>query len=109
MGYKNKTIHMEFPDLTEDDADAPISITIKNPKTLPMGDLIPGDVDAEDRTAQMAAMFAMMANMIVAWHVFDQQDALMEMPATAESVAGLPMMITNWITEQIKGVVTTPQ
>ncbi|MGW1071587.1 hypothetical protein [Streptomyces sp. NPDC002537] len=126
-GYTNRVILLEFPQLGDK-----VSVLLRNPVLLPPGELTPDDVatDADgkpvDPQAANAAMYKVMANLIVAWHVYDasatgvpvtidldaddltaqlaaleaaEQTRLVEV--TPENVARLPMAIITRIGEEI--------
>ncbi|MEU0940100.1 hypothetical protein [Embleya sp. NPDC005971] len=113
-GYANRTIMLPFPDLSEPGDD--VFVVIKNPKTVPLGELTPKNAGAAvvdgqvDMEQAMPAMYAVVAGLVKAWHVYDatspddDQPAL-PLPATAESVAKLPHEITNKIVEMITGTI----
>jgi hypothetical protein len=112
-GYANRTILLTFPELSEDGDN--VHVVIKNPKTVPLAELTPkgggsvvdGQVDMEQA---MPAMYAVIAGLVKAWHVYDatsldDDQPPLPLPATAESVAKLPHEITNQIMEMITGTI----
>lgn len=111
-GYGNRTILLDFPELSEE-GDR-VHVIIRNPRLVPMQDLIPDDVPTSadgkpDQNAQLAAGMAVIARLITAWHVYDATSAeddqpLLGLPATAALVAKLPMEIQNRIGEEIHKV-----
>jgi hypothetical protein len=112
-GYANRTIMLPFPDLSEDGDN--VHVVIKNPRTVPMAELMPSDLplgpDGKPDERQIeAAMYKVVAGLVKAWHVYDatsieDDQPPLPLPATAESVAKLPMCITEQIAEEIKRVV----
>ncbi|RCH70436.1 hypothetical protein DT019_02825 [Streptomyces sp. SDr-06] len=131
-GYTSRVILLAFPKLGDR-----VSVLIRNPKLLPPSELTPQDiaVDAQgnplDPQAANEAMYKVMANLIVAWRVYDasapaaavtidldadpealaeQLDALetvdqtLMTDITAENVARLPMAIINRIGEELAKV-----
>lgn len=89
MGYKNRIIRIDFPELAEDTGD-PIFILLRNPKLMPATELrsyaekispesaaaAGGDdpaaaVAAAAGDRDMDAAYRMFARMIVAWRVYD--------------------------------------
>ena len=118
MGYANRLLIREFPDLSEDD-DA-IYVTIVNPKTLPLARLTPRQVqlDADGKPANpdeaTAATYELLASLVHDWHVYDANDMAehpvpMPLPATGDLVACLPIEILTDLTEQITKVAAVPQ
>jgi hypothetical protein len=112
-GYANRTILLDFPELSED-GDR-VHVVIKNPRTVPLAELKPGDLplgpDGKPDEAQAeAATYKVIAGLVKAWHVYDATDdsddqALLPLPATSELVVKLPMEITERIAEEIGKVV----
>lgn len=112
-GYANRTIKLDFPDLAEPGDD--IFVIIKNPKTVPLGELTPkgggsvvdGQVDMEKA---MPAMNGVIAGLVKAWHVYDatsldDDQPVLPLPADADAVARLPHEITNRIIELVTGAI----
>lgn len=126
-GYTNRVILLQFPELGER-----VSVLLRNPRLLPPSELTPEDVAVDDKglpldpKAANEAMYKVMANLIVAWHVYDASapgaaatidldadnldDQLKALEAadqvrlgeiSAENVAKLPMSIINRIGEEI--------
>jgi len=115
--YANRTIRLEFPDLSED--DDLIYVVIRNPKTVPASALMPDDVpdgpDGKPETAAaITASYGVMAGLIVDWHVYDgsidDDDAPpLELPADVDKIRNLPLEITHRIATMVGEVVTPPQ
>lgn len=114
--YANSVIRHEFPDLSED--DDLIYITIRNPKTLPIESLVPGDVRLDEAGNPVLdeardATYQMMAGLIIDWHVYDgtiddDSDPL-PLPATSAMVKTLPAEILTWLADEVGKVTATPQ
>lgn len=113
-GYANRLLTVDFPDLA--DADDKIYVAIRNPKLVPPGELSNNDVVIDengqpvDPDAATAAMYETIAKLITAWRVYDATDmaddqALLPSPATADSVAKLPVEIINRLADEIKQAV----
>lgn len=115
--YANRTIRVEFPDLSED--DDLIYVVIRNPKTVPADSLMPEEVPEgpdgrPETTAAIAASYGVMAGLILDWHVYDgsidDEDAPpMALPADVDKIKRLPLEITHKIATLIGEVVTTPR
>lgn len=126
-GYTNRVILLQFPDLGDR-----VSVLLRNPRLLPPSELTPEDVQVDangqplDPQAANVAMYKVMANLIVAWHVYDASaagaaasidldadnldeqlqalegaDQVRLIDITPENVAKLPMSIINRIGEEI--------
>jgi hypothetical protein len=116
--YANQHLLLEFPDLSED--NDPIWVKIRNPKIVPMDQLVPagnlavgadGEVDMQEAKA---AGYGVVAGLIMDWHVYDatsDEDDMpaLPIPATADLVKLLPMEIQIRITEEIRKVTAGPQ
>lgn len=108
-GYGNRTIMLAFPDLSEEGDN--VHVIIRNPRTVPLQDLIPDDVPGNeaDSAANLRAGMAVIARLVQAWHVYDATSLAddqppLPLPATPELVAKLPMEIQNRISEEIAKV-----
>jgi hypothetical protein len=127
-GYKNRTLTIEFPDLS--DEDDPVWVKIRNPKILttdffdstedlPVAPSTEG-MDEPTRVstlrahtkaltaAQMQQSREVMSRIIVDGHVYDANDdsdapAVLTMPLTVETVAKLPVEIVTKISEAMSG------
>lgn len=115
-GYVNRTVTLNFPELSEEGDD--VHVVIKNPRILPLAELEPEDVatgaDGQpDPKKAIVAMNAMLANLVKAWHVWDatvtsdadEDQKLLPLPATAASVAKLPWEIQKALMDQVTSVV----
>ena len=115
MGYANRTIRLEFPDLSED--DDLIYVVIRNPKTLPADQITPADVPAGpdgtvDRDAAAEAMYEVLAGLVKDWHVYDATadgDVVLDLPATAGHFHKLPVEIVGRVLDEVHGAVAPPQ
>jgi hypothetical protein len=110
-GYANRTILLDFPDLSEEGDK--VHVIIRNPKMIPVPDLLPPELPLRDGESETSRDYrqgcAVMARLVVAWHVYDASDlnedqALLQLPATPESCAKLPVEIQEAIGEAIKAV-----
>jgi hypothetical protein len=103
-GYANRTLRLEFPDLSEDGED--VHVIMRNPKTVPPSMLRVTGVPEGDEEAAEQAGYTVMSRLIVAWHVYDaaqngkNQDRL-PLPATAELVEKLPLGIIEALAEKV--------
>ncbi|TQF04758.1 hypothetical protein E6W39_24195 [Kitasatospora acidiphila] len=107
-GYGNRTILLDFPELSE--PGDRVHVIIRNPKTVPLQDLMPPQTPGqEDAQAQLRAGMSVIARLVQAWHVYDatslaDDQPLLPLPATPDLVAKLPMEIQNRISEEIAKV-----
>ena len=116
MGYANRLLIREYPDLSED--GDPIRVVMVNPKTASLNRLQPKGVDTGpdgrpiDEAAATKAMYEMLAGLIHDWHVYDADadgDVLMPLPATGDAISHLPMEILSDLLKQIETVTADPQ
>jgi hypothetical protein len=118
MGYANRLIIRDYPDLAEDGDK--VYVTIINPKTLPLSKLQPRDVPVDDAgrpidpEAATSATYALIAGLVHDWHVYDANDmsdnpAPLALPATESSVACLPMEILADLLAEVGKVAAVPQ
>ena len=120
MSYANRVITLNFPELSEDPTNDPIRVTLRNPRLVPAPELRPRDLpDDATEAEQMTASFETTARLIVGWRVYDAsapieldedgnvvgEQPLLPMPATADLVAKLPLVILNRIGEEVKEAV----
>jgi hypothetical protein len=113
-GYANRTIMLDFPELSEEGDK--VHVVIKNPRTVPLAELQPANVPLgpdgkPDEAAAEASTYAVMAGLVKAWHVYDatsmdDDQPGLPLPATAESVAKLPVEIVERIAEEMAKVVS---
>lgn len=106
-GYTDRTIRQDFDELADG-----IYVVIRNPKLLPEDKLVPrkirklanGEFNMDDAARAGAELFA---SLITDWFVYDATDDSDEPEplgeATPENVRKLPVMITNWLGEQVEG------
>jgi hypothetical protein len=117
-GYANRVVTIHFPELSEPEDD--VHVVMRNPKTVPAGELrsSAGDVaTGEDGqptdAAAEGAGYAVMAKLIIGWHVYDgtsteDDQPLLPLPATPESVGKLPMEILTRLSEELAKVNPQP-
>lgn len=108
-GYANRLVTLTFPELTEP-GDTTINVVMRNPKTVPAQDLMPASADdPSDQQAAFKAGLAVLAGLVIGWHVYDATDtaddqAPLPLPATPELVAKLPMEIQNRMAAELTAV-----
>ena len=106
MGYRNRTIRMDFDDLGDG-----VYVTLRNPKLVPADRLAPRQVamDANGMPANQNDMFMAtyetVANLITDWCVYDAEDES-EDPAplgapSIENVAKMPSEMFERITNEL--------
>jgi hypothetical protein len=114
-GYANRVVTIHFPELSEPEDD--VHVVMRNPKTVPAGELrsSAGDVamgadgqPADDEKTETAG-YAVLAKLIIGWHVYDgtsteAEQPLLPLPATPESVGKLPMEILTRLSEELAKV-----
>ncbi len=104
MAYLNRTIRLDFPELGDD-----IWVVVSNPMLMPSSRL-QSDIEIElddagkpkDSKAAVRATFDIASKLVVAWNVydpFDDTETPLELPATVDKMALLPMTITLKISE----------
>lgn len=116
MGYAKAIKRLNFPDLSED--DDPIWVEIRNPKTLPLRQLMPdSDVETDadgkpmDRAAATMATFGILAGLVTNWHVYNatsDDDQPLPLPATAAHIDSLPFEIQQELMAEMKAVTGNP-
>lgn len=110
-GYDNRFRRMDFPDLGEG-----IYVTIRNPKTLPPSKLKPEGIRLDASGTPLnedeaeSAMYKVLASLVRDWHVYDassddDDQPLLELPATADAVGRLPLEIINRIAAELASAV----
>jgi hypothetical protein len=119
LGYKNRVIRIDFPDLS--DEDDPIFVIIRNPKLMPAAELssyadkVSGDATTTASSRDMDAAYAMFARLVVAWRVYDATavpeldeagnatgtEELLPLPATAKQIAKLPLEIIERLGQEL--------
>lgn len=106
-GYDNRFKRLDFNDLGEG-----VFVTIRNPKTVPPSMLRPEGIsmDAAGNPTNEAqaerAMYKVLANLVRDWYVFDatsdeDEQPVLGLPATADSVEKLPLEIINRIASEL--------
>lgn len=109
-GYRNRTITGKFEELSED-GDL-VYVTIRNPRTVPFQALQPRQVarDAAGQVIDQAdaymAGYEVIASLITDLHAYDatvlgDEQPLLTLPATADTVAKLPLEIQNWLGTEV--------
>ncbi len=111
-GYHNRTIRLDFPELSEDGDN--VHVILKNPKTVPLDELQPVDIslgpDGQPLEEEARpAMYKVIAGLVKAWHVYDatsldDDQPRLPLPATGDTVACLPWDIIKEILKRIKEV-----
>lgn len=116
-GYANRLITLKFEDLSE--PDDLVHVVMRNPKTLPAGELLSKEAlslaetskdEGAGTLANLETMYPVLAKLVVGWHVYDgtvdtEDMPLLDLPATAESVAKLPFEILQAMVEKFTDVV----
>lgn len=116
-GYKNRSLTLEFPELSEDNDR--VYVVIRNPKMVPLEDLVPDSVptgpDGQPINKQAARYktYDKIAGLITDWHVYDakavgEDQPLLELPATAALVARLPFDISDRLVDELNRVGEDP-
>lgn len=109
-GYANRHITLNFPELTEP-GDEPIRVIMRNPKTVPTQELMAGAPDdSADTEAAFQAGLEVLAKLVIGWHVYDatctdDDQPPLPLPATADSIARLPLEIQNRMAAELAGVI----
>ena len=116
-GYANRLITETFPELTQA-GDPVIHVIMRNPRLVPPDEMRRADIAVGpdgapvDEGAAKRASDELMAKLITGWLVYDASAGAPEgdagrlpLPATAESVAKLPMEIINRLAERISSSV----
>ena len=126
-GYRNRVITLSFPELAEEGDD--IHVVIRNPRLMPAEELramagARSDADLQRLAAAQQAIaqtgdagdlvtdedanrgFEMVARLIIGWRVYDatstaEDQPLLPLPATVESVGKLPQEILTRIMEEV--------
>lgn len=103
-GYANRTVRIEFADLSE--PDDLVYVVLRNRKTVPL-EVLTGPEDAKDGETNPAKFSReVIARMVVDWHVYDAGDpnadqAPLPLPATPELVAKLPVEIRTALSKAL--------
>ena len=103
-GYANRTVRIEFPELSEP-GDL-VYVVLRNRKTVPL-EMLTGPEDGAEETKD-PALFSrqVIARMVTDWHVYDAADpnpdqAQLPLPATPELVAVLPLEIRTALSKAL--------
>lgn len=103
-GYANRTVRIEFPELSEPGEQ--VYVVLRNRKTVPL-EMLTGPEGAEDEKADPARFSReVIARMVTDWHVYDAFDdspdqASLPLPATPELVAKLPVEIRTALSKAL--------
>ncbi len=104
MGYKDRTIRMDFGDLGKG-----CFATIKNPALLPLEAYQPVDpnlTEAEAAVAGLARANARVGRLIVEWHLWDvtqDEDVLLPLPSDDPTVMErCPSVVVNAIANEVQ-------
>lgn len=107
MGYDNRFVTIKF-----DDLGPGVFVTIRNPRVMPASMLRPEDI-ALDANGQPVypeeaerATNTMICKLIKDWYVYDatsdaDEQPVLDLPATPESVSRLPLAIYLAIAEEV--------
>jgi hypothetical protein len=101
--------------LTED-GDPEVHVIIKNPKVVPLDELLPADVEVgangqPDETSARAAMYKVVSNLILVGHVYDatnfdeEQQRPMSLPLSPDDVCRLPWEIVKKVTDLVQEII----
>jgi hypothetical protein len=108
-GYANRRIMLDFPELSE--PDDKVHIIIRDPKMMTLNELTPDLPEGAetDRAASTRAMMDVFARMVIAWHVYDatsldDEQPPLDLPATGDKVARLPLLIQNRLADELAKV-----
>jgi hypothetical protein len=109
MPYANRVLHLDFPELSAE--GDPVWIKMRNPKFLSPAEIRgrkarPAGDEQADTDAEENSSYELFAKLIIGWHVYDAADnddnpPPLGMPATAASVAKLPVEILNRLGEEL--------
>lgn len=118
MGYANRSLKIEFPELSE--PGDPIWVTIRNPRLMTQSELRPRDVEIgadgvpTDLDEAQEAMFETLARLIIGCKVYDASDLsldtegneiggdeLIPTPVTPASIGKFPAHILKRLTDEI--------
>lgn len=125
MSYANRVITRHFPELVEEGDD--IWVTIRNPRIMPPGELSSASDDVEtgadgqpvNTGAAMKATYRIGAKLIIGMRVYDPTvipelddhgeplpgvSPLLPTKPGPEDVAKLPMVIINWLGDEMRKV-----
>lgn len=120
-GYRNRTITLEFPDLSED-GDR-VFLVMRNPRTVPFEELQPRQVATGpdgmplDPIDARAASYDMLARLIIGGRLYDaalpenldpafaEQESdqpLVQFPMSGKQFGTLPVEIQNRVAEEVR-------
>jgi len=98
MGYRDKLLRLEFPDLADD-----CFVTIKNPKLRPLHHLLRDETPDGDWDAARQASNKVRAALIVEWRVWDvdTDEELPPPPVDGTLLDRVPTLIVRTIQNEI--------
>lgn len=107
-GYDNRFKRIDFPDLGDG-----VYVVLRNPKTLPPSKMKPEGIQLDatgnpvDEEDAERAMLAVIAKLVRDWNVYDassdeDEQPLLPLPATTESMECLPLEILKRLSEEIR-------
>jgi len=118
MGYANRTVKIDLPELSEQDDS--IWVTIRNPRLMTQSELRPRDVEMGadgvpvNLDEAQEAMFETLARLIIGCRVYDASDlaldengnevggdVLIPTPVTPASIGKFPAHILKRLTDEI--------
>lgn len=108
-GYKDRVVTLEFD---EDEDGGRVYIALRNPRKVPGTEMalrqVPRDSEgnAIDQLDEAMAIFEVYAKLIVGWRVYDatstdENQPLLDSPATPELVAKLPRDIQERLAKEV--------
>ncbi|MBS2531567.1 hypothetical protein KGQ20_02150 [Catenulispora sp. NF23] len=104
-GYANRTVRVEFPELSEPGDQ--VYVVLRNRKTVPLETLTgPEGADGGEQADPARFSREVIARMVTDWHVYDAFDdaadqAPLPLPATPELVAKLPVEIRTALSKAL--------
>lgn len=116
-GLKNRLITLQFPELTEDGEEL-LYVTLRNPKLVPLDWLrsrVASNPDGSPVNEDAATWegYERLAKLITDIRMYDAEDlnedqAMLEMPMTADKVARLPIVVNTRIAQEMAKVGESP-
>lgn len=117
-GYAHRVVTLRFDDLAEADENGEASenlfIVLRNPKLVPLADILPAHVN-QDGTANTAEAMAMLndvaSKLIIGWRMYDCAGDIAIDPDTGEDLSDeqqlLPLPATPDLVGKLPGVAQT--
>lgn len=116
-GLRDRFVTIKFPELTED-GQPDLYVTFRNPKLVPldwMASKVATDAAGRpvDDDAATRDMYEKIARLITGFRMFDSADmgedqAMLEMPITADKVARFPGAVNSQIAEELARLNASP-